>query len=268
AACNGGEICKPIDGYCHARDVCDVAPYATPAVPVAVLPGGAAALTGALTTHMPDGFTPTGPALSGALRYAQARAAANPNHKVAALLVTDGLPSECTPLTIDGIAQIARTGAMGAPSIPTFVIGVFSQLESTMAATNLNTLASAGGTGTAVVINTNQNVTQELQTALAQIRTKALACAYKIPPPTTGAIDFGKVNVQFTNGAGATTTIGHANTKATCDPVRGGWFYDVDPSTGAKPTSIVACDSTCAQFQSDMAGRVDIVLGCVTIVIE
>ena len=125
-------------------------------------------------------------------------------------------------------------------------------------------LATAGGTGSAVIIDVTQNdVTPKLRAALAQAQTKAIACSYQIPAATHGNVDFGKVNVQFTSGAGAVSTIGHTTAKDACSA--GGWYYDIDPSVGA-PTKIVACDSTCAKFQADgSSGHVDIVLGCMTI---
>ena len=135
-----------------------------------------------------------------------------------------------------------------------------------MATTNLNLLAQGGGTGEAVVINTNQNVTQALQSALNQIRTQAVACQYSIPPASGGAIDFGKVNVQFTSGPnGAATTVRYVRSQAGCDPAAGGWYYDVDPSSTGTPTAIVACDASCAQFRASASTRVDLVLGCQTI---
>jgi hypothetical protein len=267
AICLLGDPCTPADGSCHARDRCDVPSYTTSAVPIAVLPASAAGLITSLTMHQPDGLTPTGPALSGAIQSARARAAATPDRKAAVVLVTDGLPTECTPVDIPGIAAVAAAGAGGTPAVPTFVIGVFGPTEAATAAPNLDALATGGGTGRAVVIDTSQNVTQALQTALNRIRTTAVACEYKIPVPSGGAIDFGKVNVQLTGAGGASTTIGYVNGKASCDPARGGWYYDVDPATGATPTSIIACDATCTQFRSDVAARVDIVLGCKTIVI-
>ena len=70
--------------------------------------------------------------------------------------------------------------------------------------------------------------------------------------------------MQFTSGAGAVTTIKNTTSKAAC--TQGGWYYDVDPAVGT-PTSIIACDSTCANFQTDVTGHVDIVLGCMTITV-
>jgi hypothetical protein len=243
----------------------DTAAIAAPAVAFATLPGAAAGLNASLTARKPDGRTPTGPALSGALQAARTRAAAAPDHKVAVVLVTDGLPTECSPLDIPAIAALASAGAAGTPAIPTFVIGVFGPDEAATAGPNLDALAAAGGTGRAVIIDTSQDVTKALQTALNGIRTTAVACTFKIPPATTGAIDYRKVNVQVTGAGGAMSTVGYVAGKASCDPTRGGWYYDVDPATGQTPTTIIACDATCTALAA--AVRVDIVLGCQTIVI-
>jgi len=267
AYCPLGDICVPLDGYCHGRDRCDLPSYSAAAVPFAVLPGAAASLTASLTARQPDGRTPTGPALAGGVQAARARATAAPDHKVAVVLVTDGLPTECTPLDIPAIAALAADGAAGTPAVPTFVIGVFGPDEAATARPNLDALASGGGTGMAVVIDTSQDVTKALQAALNRIRTTAVACTFQIPPATAGAIDYHKVNVQVTGPGGATSTVGYVNGKASCDPTRGGWYYDVDPDTGQRPSTIIACDASCAQFRNDTTVRVDIVLGCQTIII-
>jgi Mg-chelatase subunit ChlD len=268
ALCPLGDICVPLDGYCSARDRCDVPAYATPAVPFATLTGAAASLNASLAGRQPDGRTPTGPALSGALQAARARAVATPDHRVAVVLVTDGLPTECTPLDIPAIAALAADGAAATPPVPTFVIGVFGPDEAATARPNLDALARGGGTGSAVVIDTSQDVTRAVQAALNRIRTTAVACTFQIPPATMGAIDFRKVNVQVTGASGAVSTIGHVSGRAACDPTRGGWYYDVDPATGQSPSTIIACDATCAQFTTSATARVDVVLGCQTIVID
>jgi hypothetical protein len=266
---NPADPCLPIGGYCANRDICTAASYATPAVEVAPLPGAAAALVASLNAHMPDGLTPTAGALSGAITHAQALARANPTHRVAVVLATDGLPSECTPVDIPGISMIASAAVAGTPSISTFVIGVFSQAEQAEAQMNLNALAAAGGTQSAFVISTNQNVATSFVAALNAIRTTGLTCQYAIPspPPDGGTLDFLSVNVEFTSGAGQSVTIGNVPNQAACSATQGGWYYDVDPRTGATPHTISICDTTCTQLRADTAGRVDILLGCTTEVI-
>jgi hypothetical protein len=270
-ACAG---CTNFPGYCHLRDICTNSEYATPNVAIGTLPGAAAGLASSLSGHTPDGYTPTGPALTGAVSWAQSQQTANPAHKVAIVLVTDGLPggfipgfppTECAPSDIPGISSILSSAATGSTPILTFVVGIFNPgAEATTAQTNLNMLATAGGTGNALVISvTDTNVTQELHTALTQAQTKAIACSYKIPPSTGGTgLDYNKVNVSFTSGSGTMTTVGHTTGASACS--KGGWYYDVDPTAGT-PTQIIACPSTCSGFQTDVAGQVQVVLGCATI---
>ncbi|HWA74652.1 MAG TPA: vWA domain-containing protein [Polyangiaceae bacterium] len=277
-ACPTG--CVPFDGYCRSRDVCAAPNYATPAVAFGKLPDAAQALSDSFAARMPGGYTPTGPALAGALQQAQERAAANPTHKVVVVLVTDGLPGGfipnsstdmCMPNTIDGVAMLAKAANDKMPRVPTFVIGVFGPCDLVDANVrpqeNLDKLASSGGTSKAVVINTANNVTQQLQDALKLVRTTAIACQYTIPKPAEGTLDPTKVNVEFTT-AGMTTTVGHAPNKAGCDPTRGGWYYDVENPDTVPPTQIIACDQSCAQFNAASDARVDIALGCKTVEIR
>jgi hypothetical protein len=131
----------------------------------------------------------------------------------------------------------------------------------------LDMLAAGGGTDKAVIINTASDVTQALLSALNKIRTTAIACEYKIPPPTSGVIDLHKVNVKFVGSGGDSTTLGYGVGKDSCGP-KVGWYYDVDPDADAgTPTSIKICPSNCSQFQADTGGHVDIELGCMTFVI-
>jgi hypothetical protein len=273
ASCGAG--CSNFPGYCHLRDICTPSEYATPNVAIGTLPGAAPGLAASLSLHAPDGYTPTGPALKGAVSWAQQQQASNPDHKVAIVLVTDGLPGgfipgfpppECAPSDIPTIGTILSGANTGAAPILTFVVGIFNlnSAEGMMAPSNLMSLAQAGGTGSAVIIDvTGNTVTQQLHDALAQAQTKAIACSYKIPPSMGGTgVSFQKVNVQFTPGTGPPITIGHTSASTACD--NGGWYYDIDPSVGT-PTQIIACPSTCAQFNADVSGHVDIQLGCATI---
>ncbi len=273
--------CKPFTGYCHNRDVCTAETYATPAVPFGELPAAAPALIASLAARTPDGFTPTGPALTGALQQARLRSSQLPDHKVAVVLVTDGLPggfipnnppAACTPGDIAGVASVLAAGVSGTPPVPTFVIGVFGPCDLTdanvMPQANLDSLAVAGGTQKSVVISTDQNVAQQLQDALRLVRSSAIACKYTIPPPTNGALDFGKVNVNFT-AAGNTTVVGYVggSDDSKCD-ARGGWHYDKDPTTGGVPTQVVVCPQSCTRFQAIADARVDIALGCETVIVR
>jgi Mg-chelatase subunit ChlD len=264
-----GDGCIPIAGYCRLRDRCDNASYSAPAVEVAALPGAATALVASLNRKMPDGLTPTAGALSGAILHAQALARANPTHKVVVLLATDGLPSECDPNDIAGVAAIASGAQAGTPPISTYVIGVFAPAEMAGAQMNLDTLAAAGGTGKAFVVSTGTaNVTQAFVSALNSVRSSGLSCQYEVPKATGdgGQIDYFAVNVQFTSGSGQAITVGNVKDHASCSATKGGWYYDVDPM-GGTPQTISICDTSCAQMKADPAGRIDILLGCTTVII-
>jgi hypothetical protein len=81
-----------------------------------------------------------------------------------------------------------------------------------------------------------------------------------------GSIDYGKVNVRYSD-AGTSTEIPSMARAAACDPVRGGWYYDVDPAAG-QPGQVLVCEATCRALEGDASGRVDLLFGCKTRVIE
>ena len=87
-----------------------------------------------------------------------------------------------------------------------------------------------------------------------------LPCDYLVPdPPADLVFDTMHVNVTYTSGAGATNVIPFVGEAGSC--VGDGWFYDdIDA-----PTMITLCDGTCTTVSADTDGRVDIALGCQTI---
>jgi CubicO group peptidase (beta-lactamase class C family) len=190
--------------------------------------------------------TPTDPALRGAMNYARTWAMAHPDHKVVVLLVTDGEPNECNS-TLQSVTQVAADGFGGTPSIPTYVLGLGLSL------TNLHTIAMAGGTGQAFIVDPNSG--SALAAAMNQIRGSALPCDYALPKNTT---DPKKVNIDFTPQGGMTTRLIYVGDAASCDPVKGGWYYD-NPQM---PSRLIVCPQTCDMFKKDPNGRVDVVLGC------
>ncbi len=265
--CNNGlGTCTALTtAHCANSSVsCNTAAYGTPAVNIGVLPSTSQALIDSMNAKPPVGGTPTAAALTGAVDQAKSYATANPTHKVVAVLATDGLPTLCNPTDFNGISNIASTAFNGSPSIPTFVIGVFAGNDMT-AKTNLDMLASAGGTNQAFIVDTSTNVEQAFLQALNAIRGQKLACEYLIPTPPAGqTLDYGKVNVEHTPMGSATpTTIYYVGDASKCDPTTGGWYYDVDPASGGTPTKIQICPATCAVF--DAGGQIQIALGCATV---
>ncbi|HYP99407.1 MAG TPA: hypothetical protein VER96_12120 [Polyangiaceae bacterium] len=246
---------------------CDVAQYTTPATPISTLPGAAAKLVASIDAQMPAGDTPTAPALSGAIAQARTWAKAHPDHRVVAVLATDGLPTQCTPDAIADVAALARGGVTGTPSISTFVIGVFGPSDVQIGAPgNLDQIAARGGTNKAFIVDTQKDVTAQFQMALDAIRGARLACEYQIPEPTGGGtLNYKEVNVAFTDGD--KKTVVYVKDQAGCDSTSGGWYYDVDPDTGMSPSKIIACPTTCTTFQGAQNGAsVGIELGCKTVV--
>ncbi len=97
--------------------------------------------------------------------------------------------------------------------------------------------------------------------AASVIENKTLDCSWEIPPPPEGqAFDKERLNVRFTSGSGTLTDIYAVGDPSQCGAA-GGWFYDNPVS----PTRIEVCPSTCQALQSDSAGKIDILFGCVTV---
>jgi Mg-chelatase subunit ChlD len=263
---NLADLCVPLLSSICLDANCSVDAYGDPAVPIAPLPKNGAALLASLDAQEPDGNTPTGPALQGAVDYAASYAADTPTHTVVVVFATDGLPTQCEPVDIPGIAEIASTARSGKPPISTYVIGVFGP-EDTEAQSNLDDIATAGGTDSAFIVDTSRDVAEELTLALNTIRGVSLACEFQIPEPKgDDKLDYSRVNVKVADGASSSTDLYYVAKAADCDEKDGGWYYDADPERGGKPKKIVVCPATCDAFKASPEARVDISLGCKTIV--
>lgn len=264
----GAGICRQYPYSCMNSTLCGGEDYATPAVEISAAADRNQALVASLTAHAPEGLTPTAPALSGAIQHAQEREAADPNRKVVAVLVTDGLPTECEPVGIAEVADVARAGVEGTPSVETYVIGVFTEAEAAQAEANLNQIASAGGTDQAFVITTSTNVPTLFLRALNEIRGAALSCNFEIPEPEAGAtLDFGQVNLEFVDADGNKRQLVNVAGESACGDAQGtGWYYVRDADTD-QPTQITVCPDVCDEFESAMgASQVNLQIGCATII--
>lgn len=260
AAC--GPCMPPLPGFpgiCQGAsgDSCVASDYAKPDVEIAPLPGVGTAIISSMGTHGPTGGTPTSAALQGTVDHAKAWAISHPDHTVIAVLATDGVPSGCNE-DINFINGIAAAGLAGTPSIKTFVIGVGQDL------TLLQSVAAAGGTNMAFLIDTNQNASDQFLKAMNEIRGAALSCAYLIPPPPQGEmIDFSAINVQYTPDGGMPQPLPQVKTPGDCPPAPElAWYYD-NPNS---PKQIMLCPGACDTISADTKGKMDVVLGCATIV--
>jgi hypothetical protein len=252
------------ESYCANGLTCNAADYGAPAVAMGTLPDAATGLNQVIGQQSPFGNTPTFPALQGAVSYALGYKQQNLSHAVVAVLATDGIPTQCDPLDAASIAAVAAGALAGDPSVPTFVIGVISPSDPGAQAT-LDQIAAAGGTTEAFIVDPNGDVTQAFLDALNEIRGSALACEYVVPQPEPPEqIDYGMVNVEHTPlGSPTANTIPYVGNEAGCDPVAGGWYYDVDPAQ-ADPTSILMCPATCQLLMG--GGDLVIRVGCETVV--
>lgn len=254
-ACPGGGVC--FQGNCYsggANATCVTGDYAALEVPVDALPANAPAVLTSLGNHGPAGLTPTAPALAGAIQAAAARAQAFPDHAVAVVLATDGVPTECAPQDIPSIAALSASALAANPSVPTYVIGIGD-------VSALNAIAAAGGTTKAFLVSVNGNAGQQFLDALNQIKGSLLSCEFDIPQPTEGTLDFDKVNVQFTPNGQQPEILPQVADAGACG-ADGGWYYD-DP---AAPTKILLCDASCDEVKATNEATIEIVLGCQTIV--
>lgn len=265
--------------------------YDTPAVPMGTLPGHASAITSALAAHFPGasgggGNTPIEGALRGVTQYCAAfknDPVANPGgEECVAVLITDGQPTECN---VDHNVLVGIVAdAYANHEVMTFAIGMegadFNLLDRIGEAGHGDCTpdpadptwacnVSTGGTTFIDALDQIRNMVTKLVTrydTVTEIQNVALECEWEIPePPADEAFNRDKVNVEFSPTGSDTDTqiFGRVDSAIACGDNLG-WYYD-DPE---EPTRIIACDRTCETIQAAEAGRINILLGCGTVIIE
>ncbi|HEY3806921.1 MAG TPA: VWA domain-containing protein [Kofleriaceae bacterium] len=239
-------------------DVCTASTYATPEVEIAALPGVASQITSSISGHSPIAGTPTYQALLGAVQHAQSWASSHSSDTVVVVLATDGDPeSNCGSNSVAAVETVAQSGYSGTPKIPTFVIGVGTDL------TNLDGIAAAGGTGSAFIVDTGGSADQQFLAALNAIRGTAIGCTYQIPVPSMGTINYSQVNIIYTpGGGGSPMTIPQVASMSACPSTGNAWYYD----NATAPTEIILCSATCGTIEADSTGSLGIALGCSTVI--
>ncbi|HEX4336170.1 MAG TPA: vWA domain-containing protein [Polyangiaceae bacterium] len=271
---------------------CDPMTYAKPDVEIGPLPTNAAPIVSSLNAHMPSTNTPTPPALTGAVNHALSWKMSHPNDVVAVILVTDGQPNACG--AVADVATAAAMGWNGGMGIRTFVIGVTSPGTTCNIDPNppnvpdLDTVAAAGGTNKALIVDVTQDPAKQLTDELNMIRqtitqtmtmtkiiTTKLSCEYKLPSDPnamagTGVVfDKDKVNVNFTSNMGVKEQVYRVDSLDKCSSTNSkGWYYD----NNDKPTQILMCPSACKSIQvpdggldptaAGSAPQVNVTLGC------
>jgi hypothetical protein len=211
----------------------------------------------------PSGDTPTEPALKSG--YATL-ATQPPAASRAIILLSDGAPncgssaSSVQAAVVSGAGQGVRTYVVGIPGSP---------------ASTFSKLAIAGGTRRTPAcieecgrsfsdadkcchyITTSNDFKKELGAALsaiaAQIRT---TCVYAVPRPDGASFEPGKVNVVVSLDGTTETIVGQSS-----DPNADGWSY-----TDASATAVVIHGELCKKILGAPGSRVEIVVGCPTVV--
>ena len=165
---------------------CEVADYATPAVPLGLLPGNAPAIRTAISENGPEfGGTPTVPALRGAIEHAQGWTSQS-GARTIILLATDGNTEECDS-TLENVLLSAAEGVVGSPSIPTYVVGIGNMSA-------MNQIAAAGGTEEALIIDPNGDSGRQLFEWMNGLRAGAPSCDL---PITLDVLDLDRVEVRL-----------------------------------------------------------------------
>jgi hypothetical protein len=248
---------QPLSCACTS---CNPADYATPKVPIGVLPDQASAIMASLNGVEPTGETPTGAAIRGACMAAKARKTAEPLHNVVILLVTDGEPlanvtpkAVCNPTLDDAVMAASECASAG---ISTYVLGVGPSLD------NLNKIAAAGQTRAAYLVG--KGGTSDIVKALGSIRSDAMIpCALQVPGSGTVPVDFQKVNIVYADASCSTTTFSNVESADKCAGQVGGWYYDNPMS----PKQINLCGPTCERVRA-AGGQLKVTVGCMTQVIQ
>jgi hypothetical protein len=252
--------------------------YVTPAVQVGQLPGQSKAIADSLDAHDPAGTgTPIEGALRGVTEFCKKYQTDHAEQQCVAVLVTDGKPEHATGCSedADSLANIAK--AAHTSGVTTFAVG----LEGADFAL-LDKIAKQGGApdcdaNSSVYACDVSSSAAKLAGALNSIRdtvvttvvhteivkhteATALPCDWEIPTPPAGqSFDRDKVNIRFTTQAAATTFFRVASSE---DCRADGWRFD----NVQAPTRLMACPQTCDRIKATPEAKIDVLLGCATVV--
>ena len=246
----------PADG--DEDDRCVAASYEEPDVEMQDLPSDAFGEAIAdIEAEDWRGGTPTRFVVEGALSQIE-RAREAEGGRYALVLVTDGYPQGCDDADDTLEAVSGPIEAAQGDGTETYVIGVanppFDGAPDTVS--DLHTLAEAGGTSMAFLIDTGDPTatSQAFDDAVSQIRSAVIACDLALPAPPDGrAFDKERVAVAFDDGSGERSLRYDADCSGDA-----AWHYD-DPGS---PASIQLCASTCDAVRAVPEGELRIDFAC------
>ncbi len=238
------------------ESVCNVQAHSDAEVPVQVLPDAAPQLISALEGGLPQGGTPTHLAIDGACVYSNEWKQDNPSHKVVILLVTDGIPEHSCSANIQRAVSAAEDCYDDGAGREVYVLGVVANNNNSL--DQLNDIADAGGTDRAYLTDAD-DVAGSVLTALNAIRADAaIPCTMNVPEPTSGMVDYGKVNIGICDPNEETVHTFFVEDPDDC--AFGAWYYD---DVGDEPV-VQLCDATCESVAA--AGtKLTLSVGCATV---
>jgi hypothetical protein len=254
--------------YFNTDDECAVS--STPSVPL--IPLDTTQLT-ALGTNLDQARAKGGTPIIGAtvLAYRHLHQQARVTGNKFVLLITDGTETCDTDKLATLSTEIPKAVSVG---IRTFAIGAPG---SENARATLSEMAYLGDTARSSTcqhggatpdvgdchfdMTRSRDLGADLASALSRITGATLSCEFDLPTSdgTGGPLDFSRVNVRYTRGNGTATDIPQDPSKP-CDAGADGWQYSADR------TKVVLCGPMCDELKSDRAAKIDIILGCSTVI--
>jgi hypothetical protein len=282
---------------------CDGTTYSEPYFKNIQLPDTSGAIAASLadTTIQPGGTvggnrTPMEAALRGLTSYCaafQKDAINNPKSmKCVGVLITDGQPTICDE-NADNLVAIAGNANTNS-KVTTYAVGMegadFNFLGRVAEAGGAKDCDPAGSLNTDfnacnVGATTDAGVAQmtllealqlvreystEMETHVetkTEYQTQQLDCEWAIPePPKNEFFDKNKVNVAFSQSGSGTDTITfrRADSANACGDSSEAWYYD----NADKPTKVMICPKACDAIKATEKGKINVLFGCQTIVIN
>jgi len=254
-----GGTCETMPlGRCTNHLTCQLEANSTPALGLTPLPSSGI-VDDAFETRAPWGGTPTRMALRGAYEAAEQRQLEAPDHKVIVLLVTDGFPTpQCDDDTVLGgvdlVANVAEEAARGAAlGYQTFVVGIFGGQDAEEAQLNFDTIAAAGGSDEALIVN------GALVDALNAVRRRAKPCELALEGDIADPESVW-LRLVSNDGTDDPVWVPRRDGEADCDDDPG-FYFDVPLGAGT-PGRVILCPDTCSLLGSAAERRVEIVTSC------
>lgn len=227
--------CLPIFGCTGATGAvpsCDLVDYTSPVVPYDLLPANRMPFTMALEGETPDGGSPIGVGLEGAITIARAVAANDPGTETVVILTADGEPNSCAPMDVAGLEMIAADGLNGSPSVRTHVIQFDEGTPS------FDPISAAGGTPPWPRVSETSPSSSQIRTTLEQIRRGERDCKYDVPGPAAGD-PLTALTVETVVG-GSRTDVPIRSNASECGSSPG--FY---PEVGVGGPRMILCPVSC-----------------------